>query len=64
MSFIEDSNLMNVLANFKIKCKCGHTMYFVSNREKIICNHCGNYVYKNKKLEFKDKLSKERRNLK
>jgi len=61
MGFIEDKKLMNVLANFKVKCKCGHTMVFVTNREKIICTYCGRYIYKNKKLEFKDKILKERR---
>ena len=62
MSYREDTQLMNVLATFKIKCKCGHVMVFVTNREKIICTHCGRYIYRNKKLEFKDKLLKERRN--
>ena len=62
MSYREDTQLMNVLSTFKVRCECGHTMVFVTNREKIICTHCGRYVYKNKKLEFKDKLLKERRN--
>lgn len=43
---------------FKIRCKCGHTISFVSNHYSI-CNHCGRKVYPTKKSEFKDKLLKE-----
>ena len=52
MSYREDTQLMNVLATFKVKCECGHTMVFVTNREKIICTHCGKYVYRNKKIRI------------
>lgn len=45
--------------NFIIKCKCSHTMLMPYNVDKKICSHCGNYVYRNKKLEFKDKLLKK-----
>lgn len=42
------------------KCKCGHSVLFVT--DKKICSHCGNYVFKNKKVEFeyrmKEKLKK------
>lgn len=62
MAFREDRNLMNALDCFRVKCKCGHSIIFTSNREKFICNHCGRYVYKNKKIEFKDKILRERRN--
>lgn len=64
MGFYEDKNLMNALANFKVKCKCGHSIIFTSNREKFICSYCGRYVYKNKKIEFKERLLKEKRNIK
>ncbi len=62
MTLVEDKKLMDVLSNFRVKCKCGNTIVFVSNREKIICKRCSRYVYRNKKLEFKDKLERERRN--
>lgn len=42
----------------KVKCKCGHTLSFISNG-KVICNHCGRMVYANKKKEFNEKLMKE-----
>lgn len=42
----------------RVKCKCGHTLCFVSNNNRI-CNYCGRMVYATKKKEFKDKLLKE-----
>lgn len=42
----------------KVKCKCGHTISFISNHYTI-CNHCGRKVYPTKKSEFKEKLLKE-----
>ena len=42
----------------KVKCKCGHTLSFISNHYTI-CSHCGRKVYPTKKTEFKDKLLKE-----
>ena len=35
-----------------------HTL-FLGNSEKKICKYCGNYVYRNNKIEFKDKLKQE-----
>ena len=40
---------------------CHHTVEFWSNCEKKLCNWCHNYVYRNKKIEFKEKLMKELR---
>lgn len=38
-----------------IKCKnCGHTI--LPGKDRGICTHCGYYVYKNDKIEFKYKL--------
>lgn len=45
---------------FKTICKCGHRILFY-NKKKVLCNWCGTFVYKNKKVEFKDKLLKEMR---
>ena len=45
---------------FGTTCKCGHVIYFY-NKKKVLCNWCGTFVYKNEKVEFKDKLLKEMR---
>lgn len=52
-----DEMIDTYLAQYKIKCKCGHSILMKNN--KIICSYCGNYVYKNKKIEFMDKLKGE-----
>lgn len=48
-------------SNFKYKCNCGHTIFMPYGTDKKICTHCGLYVYKDKKDEFKDKLNQELR---
>ena len=46
----------------KVKCKyCGHS-FPLGNSERAICNYCGNWVYKNKKFEFKYELQKRLKN--
>lgn len=57
----EEEIIASYYSNYKVKCKCGHTMVITNSVEKKICSYCGNYVYRNKKLEFKDKLIKELR---
>jgi ribosomal protein S27E len=51
--------------NNKIECKtCGHTQA-TGKRDRVICKHCGNYIYKDDRTEFKYKIMekqiKERR---
>lgn len=43
----------------KIKCKCGHKLVIPVWVDKQVCSWCGYYVYRNKRLEFKEKLMKE-----
>lgn len=43
----------------KFLCSCGHKIVIPKWVEKQICSWCGHWVYRNKKLEFKDRL-KER----
>ena len=38
------------------KCRCGHSVFIENRERKKICSHCGNYVFINKKDEFKYKL--------
>lgn len=46
-----------------VKCKCGHSITFGGRSTKVICWWCGNYCYKNKKEEFKEKLAEKTRRL-
>ena len=42
--------------DYMVKCKCSHTLLFTGQKDRIICSHCGNYVYKDKKTEMKYKV--------
>lgn len=48
--------------NYMVKCKCGHTFLMFSFEPKKLCSNCGMYFYKDKKLEFKEKLKEKLRN--
>ena len=45
----------------KIKhyCKCGHSVIIPAWVDKQICNWCGNYVFRNKKIEFEHRLKEK-----
>lgn len=47
--------------NWVVKCKCGHTFLMMRNENKRLCSVCGKYYYKDKKLEFREKLKEELR---
>ena len=51
-------------SNYKYYCKCGHTVviYPMENKVKKICSWCGNWVYIDKKVEFKEKFGRMRVN--
>lgn len=41
-------------------CKiCGHSA-LLGNRDKIICNHCGHYIFKDDATEFSYRLNQSR----
>lgn len=44
---------------YKVRCKCSHSVFMPYGVDKKICSHCGNYVYRNKECEFKEKLLKK-----
>lgn len=45
----------------KYKCSCGHVVVIPVYVDKILCDWCNNYVFRDKKDEFKYRL-KERIN--
>lgn len=48
-------------SKYKVYCRhCGHSIIFTPTvkTNKTICDHCGNYIYKNKKEEFKELVIK------
>ena len=43
-------------SNYKVKCKCSHSVFMPYGIDKKICSHCCNWLYKNKEIEFKEIL--------
>lgn len=52
----EWKRLNEELDKVKYKCKCGHRNVIPQNKEKTLCSWCGNYVFKEKKDEFKYRM--------
>lgn len=44
------------VAKYKVYCKCGHSILIKPRIDRVICHHCGNYVYRTKQIEFRYKL--------
>lgn len=51
--------LMDEQAKLSIQCNCGRKELIPIWMDKKLCSWCGNYIYRNKKLEFKERLKKE-----
>lgn len=46
----------DIITKNKKKCRCGHSIILPPHLNKIVCNWCGNYVFKTKKDEFEYRL--------
>lgn len=58
----EIKKFMTEMSDSVIYCKkCGHSVNFLGKRDRMICNWCGNYIYKDDKTEFKYKMNQIRR---
>lgn len=53
----EYENMTKEYDKCKIKCsRCGHKTIIPVWVDKLPCNWCGYYIYRNKQLEFKEKV--------
>lgn len=43
----------------KYRCKCGHRVIIPFQVEKTVCDWCGNYVFRDKKKEFKYRVKEK-----
>lgn len=59
MKISELDKYASILKDYKTTCMCGHRMLIPYHIDKMICSWYGNYVYRNKRVEFKDKLKRE-----
>lgn len=61
----QEHKLYKSLADFKKKCKCGHTVYVGKNnpnkKNYVICSHCGTrvYYYKHDQDQYDRKVRKD-----
>lgn len=58
MKYIISEKILEERVKFRVYCSCGHSMIIFpfEHRNKKLCTHCGRYVYKDKKEEFKERL--------
>lgn len=54
--FKNDSKRLNYYTENSTTCECGHRIYISNKYGKLPCNWCGRMVYRNKKVEFKNKI--------
>ena len=55
MNFKEDTKRFNEISKNKVKCNCSHT-FILTKKDRALCTHCGNWVYRTPEIEFKYKL--------
>lgn len=48
--------LDRIMAQNRYYCKCGHSVIIMPKKNKIICSHCGHWIFKNGKDEFMFRL--------
>ena len=55
---LDSDKILNEKNKYKFRCKCGHyvIIYPFERYQRKLCDWCGNYIYANKKEEFKEKL--------
>lgn len=46
----------NKFREYMRKCSCSHTMLFTGKKDRLICSHCGRYVYKDDLTKLKYKM--------
>ena len=62
LKYKEMGKFFSELTETSVKCKkCKHSVNFLGKRDRMICNWCGTYIYKDEKTECKYKLHQIRR---
>lgn len=49
-------------ADYKVTCKCSHSVIIPYRNKRVMCEFCGHWIYRDKKEEFKDKLKEKLKN--
>lgn len=57
----KDDKRYDVITDNSVICKCGHSVFIPSYVTKRLCGWCNRWVYRNKEIEFKEKLQNQLR---
>ena len=52
----KDEMISSYYRQYMYRCRCSHTQLIPNQIDRVICSHCGNWIYKDKRVEFKDKI--------
>ena len=52
----KDEMISSYYRQYMYRCRCSHTQLIPNQIDRVICNHCGNWIYRDKRVEFKDKI--------
>ena len=52
MGFKKDTKMFDDFSKYRVVCKCSHTVT-MARADRIICNHCGNWIYRTPQIEFR-----------
>lgn len=53
-SYKQIAHDQNKLQDYVVRCRCGHSI--LMREERLLCYHCGHYVYRNEKAKMKYKI--------
>ena len=57
-NFKEDTKMLGEIWKHNVRCKCSHT-FVLMKKDRALCSHCGNWVYRTPEIEFKYKLKEK-----
>ena len=63
LTFTQMEKLQEELSNHTYTCNCGHRVVILPQKDKVICNWCKHYVFKNKQDEFKYRINEKIRRI-
>ena len=56
-NFSDDNKLFEEYSKIRYYCRrCGHSVIIHNNKDKVICDFCGYYIFKTPKDEFKFRM--------
>jgi len=63
LTFTQMEKLQEELSNHTYTCNRGHRVVILPQKDKVICNWCKHYGFKNKQEEFKYRMNEKIRRL-